>query len=142
MPPRILEHLLEAAEQLVPVGEVVGDGGDALVLQRASRSSRPSDTSIAREVEVRAHEPGFALRWVMSSAPATGRVGHLRRADVVVHRQRLERGERADHRLHPVALDQLLHLGARLRRHAAAVGDGQLDLAAAQRVVLLLEEDG
>src|SRR6185503_12090694 len=89
-----------------------------------------------------AHEPGigFALRHVLGAGNRQRR--DLRGADVVVHRERLERGERPDHRVHAVALDQLLHLGARLRRHAARVGDGQLDLAAAERVLVLVEEDG
>ena len=85
---------------------------------------------------------GLALRWVTSSAArqADQRRGVV--AHVVGDRQQLEGGERAQDDVDLVALDHLLRLGLGAGRVAAGVGDQQLDLAAGERVVLLLQERG
>ena len=101
----------------------------------------PSGWLGCADVQLGRTSQGLALRWVMSSAPATVRIGVLRRADVVVDGQRLEGGERADQHRHVQALDQFLRLGARLRRIAGGVGGVQLDRPAGELVVALLEED-
>jgi hypothetical protein len=51
-------------------------------------------------------------------------------ADIVVDRQRLEGGERANQTKDIVALDELLRLGACGRGNAGSVGDNQFDLPA------------
>ena len=54
--------------------------------------------------------------------------------------QQLEGGERAEDDVDLVALDQLLGLGLGAGRIAAGIGGDEVDLAAAHRVVRLLEE--
>ena len=66
---------------------------------------------------------------------------HLGVAHVAVHRQRLVGGERADRHLHLGALDQLLQFGLGERRIAGGVLRDQLDLAAGDHAVALLEEE-
>jgi hypothetical protein len=71
---RILVHLLEAAEHLVPVGEVVGDRRHALVLQVLGAVVGHRVRALRRGGG-RAHEPGIRLALGHVFAPATGRVG-------------------------------------------------------------------
>ena len=61
-------------------------------------------------------------------------------ADIIVCGQRFTRSERPDHGLDLVALDELLDLGARLRRNPGAIPDEKIDLAPRQRVVSLAQE--
>ncbi len=62
------------------------------------------------------------------------------RGDVVGDRQQFERGERTEDHIDVVALDQFLRLGLGARGIAAGVADHQLDLAAGQHVVAILQE--
>jgi hypothetical protein len=77
---------------------------------------------------------GLALRWVTS----------LQRrfviANVVRNGEQLEGGERAEYDVHVIALDDLLRLVLGTGRATASVGRDQLDLAARERVVLLLQK--
>jgi hypothetical protein len=81
-------------------------------------------------------------------SPALGDVLGSRQADqgggIVAHivedREQLEGRQRPDDDVDLVALDQLLRLGLGARRVAAGVGNDEVDLAAGQRAVLLLEE--
>ncbi len=104
----ILEHALEAGAHLVAVGDVVGDHRHALVLERlgAVVGERHARTA-TRSTSPRTNQ-GLGLRCVMSSAAATDSVGSCCCADVVVDRERLDGGERADHDLDLVRLDQFL----------------------------------
>ena len=85
---------------------------------------------------------GLALRCVTSSAAARLISGVGVVAHVVGDGQQLEGGERPQDDVDLVALDHLLRLGLGAGRVAAGVGDEQLDLAAGERVVLLLQERG
>ena len=132
---------MKARRGLVPIGEVIGDDRDALVAERLRRVFAERVVRLRRGADG-AHEPGvgLALREVLSRRRAR-HDRRARRADVVVDGERLERGERPDQHRHLQPLDQLLRLGARLGGIAAGVGDDELDLAAGDGVVALLEKE-
>ena len=121
-------------------GEVVGDDRHALVLQlpRGVLAHRVAGLGgsayCANEPRVR-----LALREVLGRSRGRDD-GHLGLANVVVNRQRLERGERADDDVYAVLLHQLLCLGLGDRRLAGRVSDDQLHLAARDHVVALFKE--
>ena len=75
----------------------------------------------------------------MSSAAATLERRDLLVADVVVDRERLGGRERADQAGDVVALDQLLHLGARDRGRARRVAGEQLHRPPGEHVVALFQ---
>ena len=122
-------------------GEVVGDGGHALELQLLGRvvahhvAALPRGGGGADDERV-----GLALRHVLGRGQADQRRRVV--AHVVGDGEQLEGGERPEDDVDLVALDQLLRLGLGAGRVAAGVGDQQLDLAAGERVALLLQEGG
>ncbi len=135
----VLECAQEARDVLVAEREIVRDRDRALELQLlrgvvAHRMAR------LRRGGARAHQPRVRLALGHVLGARDGEDRRLGGADVVVDRQRLEGGERADQHIHVEALDQLLGLGARLRRVAAGVGGLQLDRTAGEHVVAFLEE--
>ena len=141
-PAGVLEGPVEARRTLVAVGEVVGDHRDALqaeLLGRvvAHRVHRLRGGAVGVDHVV---APSL-LREVVLRRGHRRKERHFRLQHVVVERQRLERGERADQHVDLVALDQLLGFGLRLRRLARGVGEDDLDLASGERVVALLEEE-
>ncbi len=78
------------------------------------------------------------LRHVLSRRDAERRNFLL--GEIVRDRKRLERGERANDAVNVILFDQLLRLGARGGRSAGGVCDNQLDLAAREYVIALLQE--
>ena len=135
----VLEHALEAGAHFVAVGEVVGDGDDLLVFQFLG-GIVGERVGALRRGRGQADEPRarMPLRHVLGRGDAERR--HFLFGEIVGDRERLEGGERADDAMDVVLFDQLLRLGARGGGNAGGVGDDQLDLAAGERVVALLQE--
>src|SRR3954463_9582072 len=142
LPAILLEGALEARGGLVAEGEVVADGGDALVLEHLRR------VFAERVVHLRggahgAHEPGVqvALREILR---CRGRrdYRHLRLLDVVVDGERFEGGERSDDRLHLVALDGLLRPGLGGGGLTGRVERRHLDLPSGEHSLVLIEVEG
>ena len=134
----LLEHALEAGAHLLAIGDVVGDGDHALVLELLGAIIRHRMGALRRG-RGGADEPGIGMTLGHVLGGRDGQRRGFGLADVVVDRQRLEGGERADQAMDIVALDQLLRLGARGRGNAGRVGDDQFDLAAGELVVALLQ---
>ena len=120
-------------------GEVIREGDHALVLQllRCVVGERVHTLRRGRggadEVRI-----GPALGHVLRGGEAQDR--HLRGSGIVGDGEQLEGREGAEDHVDVVALGQLLGLGLGARGIAAGVGDHELDLAAGQRVVPVLEE--
>ena len=136
----ILEDALKAGNRLVPIGEIIGDGDDALVVQRLGGVVGHGVAVLRRGAE-HAHHPriGLALRQILGRRHRQRR--HLRLADVVVDGVGLEGGERAEDGVDMVALDQLLRLGLGARGVAAGIAEKDLDLAPGKHAVMLFEAD-
>src|ERR1700758_3929637 len=95
--------------------------------------------SALRRSGSRTDEPGIGmtLRHVLSCSD--GQCRSLGLADIIVDRQRLKGSERADEAMDIVALDKFLRLCARGRGNTCRVSDDQLDLAAGELIVTLLQ---
>ncbi len=137
----VLEHALEAGDVFMPEGEVVGDHGDALVLEFFGGVIGQRVTRLCRG-GARPHEPRIwlALRHVFRAGDGEDR--RARGADIVVDGQSLKGGQRTDQDCDVEPLDEFLCLGTSLCRIAGGIGCGELDRSTGERVVALLEKHG
>ncbi len=62
--------------------------------------------------------------------------------EITDRREQFEGGERSEHDVDVIAFDQFLGLVLGARRVAAGIGDDQLDLAARNGEILVLEKGG
>jgi len=126
----------------VAEGEVVADGGDALVLEHLRRVLAERVVHL-RGGAHRAHEPGIqvALREVLGGC--RGRDDrYLRLLHVIVDGERLEGGERSDDGVHLVSLHRLLRPGLGGGGLTGRVERGHLDLPSGEHSLVLIEVEG
>ena len=131
----VLEHALEAAADLLGIGEVVGEDRHPLVAQHLGRIL-PERMAGLRRARRRPHEPRIdvALGEILGGR-RRGNDRQLGFADLVVDGERFERRQRTEHDMHLVALNQLLQLGFGDRRRGRGIDRVKLDLAAGEQVV-------
>src|SRR5262245_23893966 len=138
-PASLLEWTLEAADLFVAEGEIVHHGDGALDLHLLERvvGHRVEALGGARRG---AHDErvGLALGHVLRAGIAERR--HLVLRQIIDDREMLKGRERPHDHVDLLALDQLDRLGLGTGRVAAGIGDDDLDLAAGDRVITLLEE--
>src|SRR5258708_20675546 len=135
----VLKRALEAGAHFMPVGKVVGDGHDFFVFQFLGGIFGERISALRRRRrqpdKPRARMP---LRHVLRRGDTEG--GYFLLSKIVGDRKRLEGGEGADDAVDIVLFDQLLSLGAGGGGNAGRIRDNQLDLAARERVLALLQE--
>ena len=136
----VLEHALEAAADLLGIGEVVGKDRHPLVAQHLGRILTERMAGL-RRARRRPHEPRIdvALGEVLGRR-RRGNDRQLGFPDLVVDGERFERRQRTEHNMHLVALNQLLQLGFGDRRRGGGIDRVKLDLAAGEQVVSLLQK--
>ena len=123
----------------MPVGEVVGDSDDPLVLQFFGGIVGERIGALCRcRGEANKPRARVPLRHVLCRGNAKRR--HLLFREIISDRQCFESSERSNDAMHIVLFDQLLRLGPCGCRDAGGIGDDQFDLTPSERVLARLEK--